>query len=119
MTHPAPARRRAPLAVGVAALALALAGCGSAGQSGEPASSTAAAPSGSAASAAAGSATESPPTRVRRGVRVREALASESAEGTPRAEPRQAFETVGPGIRTAPPPRPGRTRRRSATTPSP
>ena len=47
MTHPAPARRRAPLAVGVAALALALAGCGSAGQSGEPASSTAAAPSGS------------------------------------------------------------------------
>ena len=31
--------------------------------------------------------------------RVREALASESAEGTPRAEPRQAFETVGPGIK--------------------
>ncbi|KAB1900729.1 hypothetical protein, partial [Micrococcus luteus] len=98
--HPAPARRRAPLAVGVAALALALAGCGSAGQSGEPASSTAAAPSGSAASAAAGSATESPTDPASAAAsRVREALASESAEGTPRAEPRQAFETVGPGIK--------------------
>ena len=100
MTHPAPARRRAPLAVGVAALALALAGCGSAGQSGDPASSTAAAPSGSAASAAAGSATESPTDPASAAAsRVREALASESAEGTPRAEPRQAFETVGPGIK--------------------
>ena len=95
MSHPASARRRAPLAAGVAALALALTGCATGGEPTEPASTTAPAPSGSPA---ADSATPTDPASAAAS-RVREARESDAAEGTPRAQPRQALETTGPGIR--------------------
>ncbi len=100
MSHPTPARRRLPLVAGVAALALALAGCADGGQPGEPASTAVPAPSASAGSPAAGSAPATPtdPASIAAS-RVREARESASAEGTPRAQPRQALETLGPGIR--------------------
>lgn len=101
MSHPASARRRAPLAVGVAALALTLAGCATGGQPGEPASTSApitSAPAVGGATASPASETPTDPASAA-ALRVREARASASAEGTPRAAPRQALETVGPGIR--------------------
>ena len=97
MSRPASARRRAPLAAGVAALALALTGCADSGEPAEPASTAAPAPTDSAAGGSA-SATPTDPASAAAS-RVREARASDAAEGTPRAQPRQALETLGPGIR--------------------
>ena len=99
MSHPAPARRRTAPALGALALALALTGCGGGGES-TPSSSApavpAAGPSTPGVAATATGDPESPASQA--AAQIREARASERAEGSDRPQPREALETVGPGV---------------------
>ncbi|MDO4239337.1 hypothetical protein [Micrococcus sp.] len=98
MSHPAPARRHIAPVLGAAALALALTGCGG-GESTSPSSAAPAPAGGPSTPGVAATATgdpESPASQA--AAQIREARASERAEGSDRPEPREALETVGPGV---------------------
>lgn len=99
MSHPAPVRRRTAPVLGAAALALALTGCGGGGES-TPSSSAAPTPAAAASTpGVAATATgdpESPASQA--AAQIREARASERAEGSDRPQPREALETAGPGV---------------------
>ncbi len=99
MSYPESPRRRAAAAAGTAALALVLAGCAAGGESG----GTTPSPSPTASASATGAASTADPTptdpAAAAASRVAAARASAAAEGTRRPEPREALQTVGPGIK--------------------
>lgn len=106
MSHPVPAPRRVGAALGATALAVALAGCSgsgdtaassSAGQSSPAAAASTAQPV--AALATDASATGDPNSPASQAAaEISSARAAERADGSERPQPREAFETAGPGI---------------------